>query len=106
MHIFRFEVEKARVLHFYANNSPRSTPRKPNPPLRLLKEKKLKKNFTGVKRLIFISKPLLDLKMKDNQGKQVWAAILLSSWIYSMCVREYLEAFCGVHVIVLTVKTF
>ena len=68
---------------------------------------KLKKNFTGVKRLLlyFYPKSLFDLEAKGYQGR-FWAAILLSSWMYSMCVREYLKAFCGVHVIILTVKTF
>jgi hypothetical protein len=44
------------------------------PPLRLLQKKNLKKNFTGKKRLIFVSKVLLDLKVKGYQGK-FWAAI-------------------------------
>ena len=75
------------------------------PPLRLLREEKLKKNLTGTKSLTFISKSLFDLKVKGYQEK-VWAAMLLLSWMHFMCVRKYLEVFCGSHIIVLTVKTF
>ena len=57
------------------------------PLLRLSKEEKLKTNFTSVKRLIFISKSLFDLKVKGYQGK-FWAAILLSSWMHFMCVHS------------------
>ena len=44
------------------------------PPLRLSQQEKLKKNFTGKKGLIFVSKALCDLKVKGYQGK-FWAAI-------------------------------
>jgi hypothetical protein len=44
------------------------------PPLRLSQKKKLKKNFTSKKRIIFVSKALFDLEMKEYQGK-FWAAI-------------------------------
>jgi hypothetical protein len=37
------------------------------PPLRLSAEKKLKKNLTGKKNLIFVSKSLFDLKVKQYQ---------------------------------------
>ena len=75
------------------------------PPLRLSREEILKENFTGKKSLTFISKSLFNLKVQGYQGK-FWAAVLLSSWMYFMCVRNYLEAFCGGHVIVLSFKTF
>ena len=39
------------------------------PPLRLSQKKKLKKNFTGKKRLIFVSKSLYDLKVKGSSRK-------------------------------------
>ena len=58
------------------------------PPLSLSGEKKLKKNFNGKNILTFISKLLFYLKVKGYQGK-FWAAILLTSWMHFMCVREY-----------------
>ena len=75
------------------------------PPLRLSREEKLKTNFTGKKSLTFISKSLFNLKVQGYQGK-FGCAILMSSWMHFMCVRKYLEVFCGLHVIVLRIKTF
>ena len=75
------------------------------PQLRLLEEAKLKKNLTGKKSPTFIFKSLFNIKVKGYQGT-FGAAILLSSWMHFMCVRQYLEVFCGLHVIVLRIKTF
>ena len=61
------------------------------PPLRLLREEKLKKNFTGKESLTFISKSLFNLKVQGYQGK-FGAAILMLSWMHFMCVRKYLKA--------------
>ena len=75
------------------------------PPLRLSEMTKLKKNFTGKKSLTFISRSLFYVKVEGYQ-ETFWSAILLSSWTHFMCVRKYLELFCGLHVIVLRIKTF
>ena len=75
------------------------------PPLRLLERTKLNKNFNGKKSLTFISRSLFYVKVEGYQ-ETFWAAILLSSWTHLMCVRKYLEVFCGLHVIVLRIKTF
>ena len=75
------------------------------PRLRLLQKKKLKKNFTSKKRLIFVSKSLFDLKVKGYQGK-AWVAMQHSSLMHFMCVRCYLNEFWGGHVIVFRIKTF
>ena len=44
------------------------------PQWRLSQKKKLKDNFIGKKRLIFVFELLFDLKVKGYQGK-FWAAI-------------------------------
>ena len=45
----------------------------------------------------FISKSLFNLKGKGYQEGTFGAAKLLSSWMHFMCVRKYLEVFCGLH---------
>ena len=61
------------------------------PPLRLSREEKLKKNLTGKESLTFIFKSLFNLKVQGYQGK-FGAAILMLSWMHFMCVRKYLKA--------------
>ena len=75
------------------------------PPLRVSEKTKLKKNLTGKKSLTFIFRLLIYVKVEGYQ-ETFWATILLSSWTHFMCVRKYLEVFCGLHVIVLRIKTF
>ena len=75
------------------------------PPSRILEKTKLKKTLPGKKSLTFISRSLFYVKIEGYQ-ETFRAAILLSLWTHFMCVRKYLEVFCGLHVIVLRIKTF
>ena len=74
------------------------------PPLRLLKENKLKKNFTGNKSLMFTSKSLFDLKVKGFQGKILGGHLVFAMdafYVFPLLIRSILG---GVHIIVLRIK--
>ena len=75
------------------------------PPLRVSEKTKLKINLIGKKSLTFLFRLLIYVKVEGYQ-ETFWAAILLSSWTHFMCVGKYLKVFCGLHVIVLRIKTF
>ena len=105
MFIIDCKVEKTESAVFLRNLLVTMPAPDTEPSLSLSEKTKLKKNFTGKKSLTFIFRSLFYVKVEGYQ-ETFWAAILLPSWTHFMCVRKYLEVFCGLHVIVLRIKTF